>query len=631
MSDESDDTRDALDSELRSWFRARSTPPAPTTLRAFVGQLGSGTRPTTSVHPHAIGWRRRPGMGLASAAIAFAVVVAGGFLVVAGYPGAAGPTGSPIASSQTTGSRVPSPAATPTGTSSAPSPIDDGGFFGTSGLWAVVGNHLALSTDGGDTWVQRSLVPTVGLDAGEGNDLSNLFVLDANHAWTASPGPGSTVPYGGQGPQFDHLHVVVSRTTDGGVSWHSVDLPGDWGGTQPVLAFADEQHGFLLLSGLRGGPASTVFASADGGATWQRRGGAEGLGSVFGASDATTLWAGNEGDAGPVGRAVLDVSRDGGRTWVDAALPGLVGDIFVNDTLVAPPTFAGSDGAVAVIAESTVSPADVRFYRTSDSGLTWSLAARMPIGDSGSAGSVVIDPLQYLVIDPLAGLRQVTGDGGRTWQQSGSTGLGSALHLRFWDPLHGSAVVLTGNGAARIALLRTSDGGQTWTPVTVTATAIGPCGTADLAISVTNTGGGAGNIGGYLLFENATAQACTLRGAPMLTAETAAGAVTQARVALVVGTPFPSLTQAPLVVLQPGEHAFAAYGGSDNSGTTTATCPPPYHTFRIAPPGDAAGVVLPAFNTWLGQDQPSCAGIEVTSIAPASLVEQYTDLSSLRP
>jgi photosystem II stability/assembly factor-like uncharacterized protein len=465
MSDERDETRDPLEPELRSWFGARPTPSAPTTLRTFAGQLGRSTRPAARVHPNAFGWRQRPAMGLAGAAIALAIVVAGGFLVVTNDRGAVGPTSSPLASSQAVGTKPPTPTAIAT-SPSAPSPIDNGGFFGTSGLWAVVGNQLHLSTDGGDTWVQRSLAPSVALDATEGNDLSSVFVLDANHAWTASPGDGSTVPYGGQGPQFDHLHVVVSRTVDGGLTWQSVDLPGDHGGTQPVLTFADEEHGFLLLSGLRGGPASTVFASGDGGVTWQRVGGAEGLGSVFGASDATTLWAGNEGDAGPVGRAILDVSRDGGRTWVDAALPGLVGDMFVNDTLVGPPVFAGSDGAVAMIAGSTDNPADARFYRTSDAGRTWSLAARMPIGESGSAGVAVIDPEHYLVIDPMSGLRQVTSDGGTTWQQSASKGLSAALHVRFWDPLHGAAVVLTGHGGAHnTGLLRTGDGGQTWTPV----------------------------------------------------------------------------------------------------------------------------------------------------------------------
>ena len=163
------------------------------------------------------------------------------------------------------------------------------------------------------------------------------------------------------------------------------------------------------------------------------------------------------------------------------------------------------------------------------------------------------------------------------------------------------------------------------------AVAIGPCRTADLLVSVTNTEAAAGNVGGYLLFENMTAEACTLRGTPTLTAVTVAGAATRARFAATVGTPFPSLTQPPLVILEPGDKAFAAYGGSDNSGSVTATCPPPYHTFQVTPPGNTISVDLPAFNAWLDQDQPSCAGIEVTVIAPASEVEQFNDLSSLRP
>ena len=157
------------------------------------------------------------------------------------------------------------------------------------------------------------------------------------------------------------------------------------------------------------------------------------------------------------------------------------------------------------------------------------------------------------------------------------------------------------------------------------------CRTADLRIAVTNTEAAAGNVGGYLLFENTTAATCTLHGAPSLTAATASGATTQARVSQTTGTPFPSLSQPPLVILRPGDRAFAAYGGTDNAGTPSATCPPPYHTFHVAPPGDPAGVEIPAFNTWLGQDQPSCAGLEVTVIAPASLVRQYDDLGSLRP
>lgn len=144
-----------------------------------------------------------------------------------------------------------------------------------------------------------------------GKPVSSVFVLDASHVWSASLGAGSEVPVDGQPLSYALLHGVVSRSTDGGATWKSVAVPGDWGGTQPVLAFADPRHGFLLLSGPRGGGASVVFASADGGATWQRVGGADHLGSVFGASDSMTLWAGNEGDAR---RTATDSPQDGGRS-----------------------------------------------------------------------------------------------------------------------------------------------------------------------------------------------------------------------------------------------------------------------------------------------------------------------------
>ena len=81
---------------------------------------------------------------------------------------------------------TPSPSAP---TPAAPSLVDDAGTFGPSGLWATRGSQLYLSTDYGATWVQRHMVPGVALDAEQGDVLSNLFVLDANHAWTATPDP----------------------------------------------------------------------------------------------------------------------------------------------------------------------------------------------------------------------------------------------------------------------------------------------------------------------------------------------------------------------------------------------------------------------------------------------------------
>ena len=206
---------------------------------------------------------------------------------------------------------------------------------------------------------------------------------------------GGAEVYSGNGQPWDQLFVKVSRTTDGGRTWQSVTLPGDWGGTRPIMTFADANHGYLLLAFLRGGGPGAVFATQDGGASWRRVGGPDSLGSVFGVTTDGTLWAGNQGDAGPVGRPILDVSRDGGSTWSDARLPGLVGDIYVNDILVAPPVVVGQDGMVAVVAGSSSVPPAIRLFRTTDGGRTWVAAAAISENEYSSvAAAMKASPIQ---------------------------------------------------------------------------------------------------------------------------------------------------------------------------------------------------------------------------------------------
>ena len=160
-------------------------------------------------------------------------------------------------------------------------------------------------------------------------------------------------------------------------------------------------------------------------------------------------------------------------------------------------------------------------------------------------------------------------------------------------------------------------------------TAAGACATDDLSIAVTNTTAAMGNVGGYLMFTNRSASPCVLEGAPELTAFTEAGFPTVARVERNVGTPFPDANPA-LITLAPEDHAFAAYGGSDNPGERPA-CGPPYHVFHVSPPGDPAVVEMSAFNTSLGLDQPSCAGIAVTPLESAAVAAEYIDLMDLHP
>jgi hypothetical protein len=100
MSDRRDQTDDPIESELRSWFKSRRTPAAPSTLRAFADEVGSRARPTAPVRRLAFGWRQAaPGGRLAAAATTIAIVVlAGGLLVVSGQRGPAASTAAPTTS-----------------------------------------------------------------------------------------------------------------------------------------------------------------------------------------------------------------------------------------------------------------------------------------------------------------------------------------------------------------------------------------------------------------------------------------------------------------------------------------------------------------------------------------------------
>lgn len=200
----------------------------------------------------------------------------------------------------------------------------------------------------------------------------------------------------------------------------------------------------------------------DGGATW-RTTGTPGfyLGSVFSVSGPDVLWSGTQGDAGPVERPVLDVSRDGGRTWADARLPGLVGSQYATNTVLAPPAWFGATGVVAVSHEPT-SGQELTIYRSTDHGRTWKRASSSPNPSGGSAFAAV-DATHWLVATGTGWHR--TADSGRTWASFTPKGLPRAGHssVELSDADHGVALVATGAFTTPSDLFVTVDGGTTWT------------------------------------------------------------------------------------------------------------------------------------------------------------------------
>jgi len=333
---------------------------------------------------------------------------------------------------------------------------DGAGSFPKGGLWATRQTLLSLSTDGGRSWASITM-PVA----------ATPFVLDPGHIWIASAGPGSSQE---MGSSTDVLHLVVDRTADGGRTWQRATVEGDFAGTTPVLAFADAQHGYLLAAGLRFGNGSRVFRTNDGGVTWHEvLSTVEKLGSIFGLGPDGSLWAGTEGDAGPVERPVLDVSRDGGKTWVDARLPGLEGSRTAVNTVVGPPAFFGDDGAVGVTTPGGDGCCALSTFVTADRGRTWSRAGSSQAGVGSSPALAFVARGRWIMSGPRPDTMRVTDDGGATWRTMAATGLaGQPLAwLGFADPNAGAGLVYLGDTPAPEGLVVTSDGGASWTRASI--------------------------------------------------------------------------------------------------------------------------------------------------------------------
>jgi hypothetical protein len=154
------------------------------------------------------------------------------------------------------------------------------------------------------------------------------------------------------------------------------------------------------------------------------------------------------------------------------------------------------------------------------------------------------------------------------------------------------------------------------------------CKTSQLAITTTNSGAAGGMVAVYLRFINRGNQACSLHGWPTVIGVTASGATTTARNDLVGYLPFPDIP-IQTVSLKPGDDAFAALSGGDNSGSAAA-CPPSYHTFRVTPPGNTQAVVLSAFNIGLNHDFTACVGLVASPIVSAAQMNGFI-VYPLRP
>jgi photosystem II stability/assembly factor-like uncharacterized protein len=312
------------------------------------------------------------------------------------------------------------------------------GWLDAAHGWAVVGTNLQWTVDGGKTWDTGSPLPASG----------TIQFIDADHGWLAasdSSDPGTTVS----------VRAPVFRTSDGGRTWTSIDLPAPAQPSWTWAHFTDLSHGVVAQCPQAEAGQDVVeceaFTTDDGGMTFQ--------GPVKETYATPIAWLTPEVGYGihtASNVLVLEMSSDGGRTWASQNLQTLPGA--QSSYPLAMDLTPGGSGRLVVQCLMADSSVELARYETADGGRTWHLAW------SGAGPQVRLDVARIAgggIVAVSSGTFWGSSDFGMTWSQLSK--VAEDVHdFVFVDATTGWMVRAPGYAQSPDALLATTDGGRTW-------------------------------------------------------------------------------------------------------------------------------------------------------------------------
>ena len=323
--------------------------------------------------------------------------------------------------------------------------------------WAVTEKgRIVRTADGGVHW--KNVTPAYPHTSNQQSIVTDF--LNTSSAWVAVSGADATMS-------------VVFRTIDAGQTWRETSIPTS---TVAQITFVTSQEGWLLSKHAVSENAETVeiFRTTDGGKSWVM------VSSALAASTGTPppghlpfsgsksgLSFLNVATGWVTGRIPLDGyillyrTRDGGFTWYPQTLPLSPTETSSQLSILPPLFFTATDGVLPVSFD-TGNSVNLDVYVTHNGGTTWqgttALAAPASVVD-------FIDVDHGWVSDGM--LLYMTSDNGQHWTRL-SPG-GSFQHITRLDFISsdlGWAIGATESSAP--TLLKTVDGGHTWTVIPYT-------------------------------------------------------------------------------------------------------------------------------------------------------------------